>query len=198
MFIRIFCILLLGFVLCVNGAEGYFLHPKPDVFILGGDMGQSGQNYSELIETLEHAHRGDKIYIIVEDNKGGWDADGKAIRAAIRGSRAIVTTESRGESSSAALHVLFSGDYVIIPKDDYVHVAHLKFIGSMENPFRGWYNIPEEIQRMSFYKRFLNPKEWQIFVDGGNAWLTGAGICRTAPKKIKDDASHCVIDNRAN
>lgn len=195
MIARMLCVLIVGLIVFVCSGTGYFVNPKPGVFILGGDMGQSGQNYDLLIGPLNEAQYGDKIYILIEDNGGGWTSDGDRIHKAIRNSKAIVTTESSGEASSAALHVLFAGDYIRVPKDKSIHVAHLKFVGNMNWPIRFWYNIEAELEHLAYYRKFMSTLEWDRFKKGENVWLSGAGICASAPKKVVDDNQHCVIDN---
>lgn len=177
--------------------SGWISNPKQDVFILGEDIDMSGENYNGLLSALRDAKHGDKIYIILSGNGGGWAATGYEIHDAIRNSAALVTTEARGQVSSAALHVLFAGDYVNIPKNDTgPYVAHMQFIGNMYHPLRLWFMVEEDKKREVFYKTFMTDDEYQRMMDGENVFLTGKGMCGHASNKIVDDADHCVIDNR--
>lgn len=196
MIVRILTTIILGFIVFITSATGAFYNPQHNVFILEGSVGQSGENYYRLYQALANAEVGDKIYIILVNNGGGWAADGYAIRDSILHSDATVITEARGDVSSTALTILLSGDYIRIPKDKSVHVAHMQFIGSMTNPIRlGFMKEKDRREYPAIYKKFLFPKEWDIIMSGGNAWVTGAGICHNAPHKTKDNARFCEIDN---
>lgn len=190
--------LVLGTALVLSSVTMYFSIPKPHVYVLGATIGRDNENYQALVDDLKTAHRGDQIYIILKNNGGGWAKDGYNLYDDIRASKAIVTTEARGNVSSAALHVLLAGDYIRIPKDNSEHIAHMQFIGTEDHPIRLWFMIQTDKERYPvIYGPFLTHEQWDSLMDGDNVALTGEGICKQAPSKSVDNKEYCVIDYRS-
>ncbi len=186
-------LLTIGILFGTLMVSGWMTHPKQDVFILGNGMGTSGENYGPLYDALNRAGPGEKIYIILHGNRGGWSYTGESIYRAMKASKAVVVTESRILSSSAAMDVLFGGDYVIIHKNTKVGMAHLSFMGSFYNKIRTPWRMQSDIQRMQYYRPFMTADEWYRMTQGEDVNLYGNSICSLAKVKTVDNANMCVI-----
>jgi len=184
----------------VISGEGYVANPKENVFILGGDIGMSYQDYTELKTRLANAISGEEIFIRLYMNRGGVSAVGEDLREAIMSSRATVITEARIQASSAALDILFAGDRVILLKVPFkgqrsaIAVAHLSFIpGPNWEHIRTPGMIASDIESMQYYRHFLTDDEWSRVKAGEDVWLQAADLCRQSRFKIVDTKSYCII-----
>lgn len=176
--------------------HGFVNQPRSDVFILGGDIGLNSENYSSLVQALRKAKEGDKIYIVLLENEGGLANIGYNLHDEIMDCKGIVHTEARMWSASAALDVLFSGDYVYIPKHNSPQgfgVAHLSYVGSAYHKIRDPRTMQEDMEKMQFYRPFLTDEQWQRVCDGEDVNLFGKEMCSIADKKTIEDDNHCVI-----
>lgn len=165
----------------------YVANPKENIFVLGDDMlGGKGQ-YAPLVKALDDSERGDQITIILRENNGGYVYNEYYIRDAILRSKARVTTIVDGWASSAAISVLFSGDYVRINKHEHVGVAHLS---SPRTP----QSVAYDIHHSRFYKRFMTQKEWDRMVAGEDVVLEGKTVCKTASEHVvQEDRNFCIV-----
>lgn len=181
--------------------DGAVLNPKEDVYILQGDIGMSFQNYVPLEARLDTAKKGDIIRIVTYKNAGGVHYTGLELSEHIMSSKATVITEARVWTASAALHVLFSGDYVIIHKTpanpidekDSMGVAHLSFLPVGENKLRTEASIAEDIKALQFYRHFLSDMEWYRVTKGRDVYLYGTKLCANSKFKVKETAEYCII-----
>lgn len=181
--------------------DGAVLNPKEDVYILQGDIGMSFQNYVPLEARLDTAKKGDVIRIITYMNAGGVSYIGFELAEHIMSSKATVITEAQVWTASAALDVLFAGDYVIIHKipanpvdeKDSIGVAHLSFLPVGENKLRTEASIAADIKAMQFYRHFLSGAEWYRVTQGEDVYLYGTKLCANSKFKVKETTTYCII-----
>ena len=181
---------------------GWIRNPQPNVYVLGGNIGLTMQNYSVLERKLAEAKPGDKIRIILYNNSGGMAYIGEELHRAIESSKATITTEARLWAASAALDVLFSGEYLYLKKEPYVNrfiaigIAHLSFIpGPNDTKLRTQASIDSDIQEMQYYRNFLSEDEWNRVKRGDDVYLYANTLCANAKIKIDEDEKHCLIKN---
>lgn len=177
-------------------SRGFVREPKRGVFILGGDIAQNGQDYTDLIEALRSAKHGDHIFIVLLENEGGIANVGYQLHDEILNSKAVIHTEARMWSASAALDVLFSGDYVYIPKHHSpvgFGIAHLSYTGSANWKIRDPYTMRSDIERMQFYRPFLTEEQWKRVCEGEDVALHGKLMCSMSPDVHREGEDYCVI-----
>lgn len=176
--------------------HGFVREPMKNVFILGGDIELNRENYDGLLEALKSAKEGERIYIVLLENEGGEAYVGYELHDAMLESKAIIHTEARVWAASAALDVLFTGDYVSLPKhngSEGIGVAHLSYMGSADHKIRDPQTMKEDEEKMQFYRPFLTEQQWARVLNGEDVSVFGAEACSIAKNKTVDDDHHCVI-----
>lgn len=184
-------ILAIAVVMGCNKASADILRPSFNSFVLTGNIGGYpsliSPDYSALLERLQDAKPGEKIFITLKENHGGWISSMLQIVRAMKHSRGTVYTTYEGQASSAAMDILFAGDVVTIPKM-WVGVAHMTADGKGCDG----YLCPI----LAYYKQFLTREQFYEFMHDADLNIYGEEVCKVASGKIKDTASYCVIRTR--
>lgn len=114
------------------------------------------------------------------------------ILEAMKNTKGITHTYVKGYASSCALRILFAGQVVHIPKQAFIGVDHLAYIGTYDNKIRPFFMVKNDIQRLQGHKRFETAEEFQRVVSGDDVALNGHSVCKVAKPAIESPAS-CVI-----
>ncbi len=140
--------------------------------------------YTSLLNALDFASEGDHIYIVLENNDGGLLYTTERIKESIINTRATIHTSMIGRASSAALNILFMGDFITVPKT-IVGIAHLS---NNAKGYDSWI-----IPKVAYLRSFMTPQEWQAFVNDADITLYGKRVCSIAKTKISETVSTCVL-----
>lgn len=176
---------------------GSVYEQKPNVWVLEDGVGLEGEDYIPLITALTQADDGDIIIIILKNNPGGYVIEAEKIQYAMRYTKAIVMTTVVGQASSAALRILFSGDYILIPKDGTLMMNHLKYyIGKNGDKLRSASMVRSDRKKVTSHRQYLTADEYARLMGGEDVFLHGASICKNAYSVIVNTAEDCLIDGR--
>lgn len=191
-----YLILVLGIAIGLGlsnvSGQGSITESRKGTFILADDIGKSYQNYEGLIDALDNARPGQVIEIVLYYNHGGYMASLEPILEAMKNTKGITHTYVKGYASSCALRILFAGQVVHIPKQAFIGVDHLAYIGTYDNKIRPFFMVKNDIQRLQGHKRFETAEEFQRVVSGDDVALNGHSVCKVAKPAIESPAS-CVI-----
>ena len=159
------------------------------IYVIYGQIESNPRVYRKLLTRLNRARRGERVYIIVRDNNGGYMNTAAVLTRHIRASKALVIIEGRGWVASAAAHILFQGDRVKIHHKSRILFHNIRYRG-----FFGKRVIPSSINRLGARKRatyqaslrwyglsktrgMLTSREWRRLLRGKDIIIRGKRLC---------------------
>lgn len=149
--------------------------------------------YNRLVRRLQTANKGEVVYIVVQNNRGGYMRTLASLVHHIERSRGTVVIETKGFIASAAALLAFQGDYVRINHDTKIlfHNVRYKTRSGLVIPSRVNKNSPRKIYTyhasLNWFKRtrvatMLNREEWNQLLNGKDVIIRGKRICEWGSK----------------
>lgn len=163
------------------------------IYEIHSQIGPDIAEYQPLIDALVKAKKGQVIYVVVMQNRGGYMRTLAKLTHYISQTKGAVIMEARGFIASAAALLVFQGDLVRINHDSQILFHNIRYFdkGRVVIPSRLDRNTPSKIyiyhSSLSWFARtrvaaMLTGDEWEKLLDGKDVIVRGERICNWGVK----------------
>ena len=161
--------------------------------------------YRKLIKRLQTAKKGEVVYIVVRNNRGGYMRTLSQLTHHIASSKGTVIMEADGFIASAAALIVFQGDLVRINYSARLLFHNVRYQqgDKLVIPSRKNRDTPQKLwtyhTSLNWFKRtrvapMLTNEQWEHLLNGKDVIIWGKRICKLGAKTrvIADRGNSCL------